>query len=35
MLADWFIEPFAGIAFYVLTAFIWLIPDRRIEKVLN
>ncbi len=35
MLADWFVAPFAGLVFYVLTAFIWLIPDRRIENVMK
>lgn len=35
MLADWFIAPLAGLAFYALTALMWLIPDRRIENVLK
>ena len=30
-LAFW--QPYAGLACYVLVALIWLVPDRRIEKV--
>jgi uncharacterized membrane protein len=29
-----FYEPWASLAIYVLVAIMWLIPDRRIEKVL-
>jgi len=30
-----FVEPWLSIALYVLVAVIWLIPDRRIERVLR
>jgi uncharacterized membrane protein len=30
-----FVEPWLGIAAYVLVAVIWLVPDRRIEKVMR
>lgn len=30
-----FIHPWCACAFYVLVAVIWLVPDRRIEKVLG
>jgi uncharacterized membrane protein len=33
--ATWFLAPFAGIAFFALVALLWLIPDRRIERVLS
>ena len=34
MAAAWFVAPAAGMAFYILTATIWLVPDRRMEKSL-
>ncbi len=30
-----FITPWASAALYVLVAMMWLVPDRRIEKVLD
>jgi hypothetical protein len=30
-----FVSPLASIALYVLVAVIWLVPDRRIEKVIG
>jgi uncharacterized membrane protein len=30
-----FVYPLASIALYVLVAAIWLVPDRRIEKVIG
>lgn len=30
-----FFQPWVSLAVYVLVAFIWLLPDRRIEKTLN
>jgi len=30
--AAWVIVPAAGMAFFVIVALIWLVPDRRIEK---
>ncbi len=30
-----FVHPLIGMAFYTITAIIWIIPDRRIEKKLN
>jgi hypothetical protein len=30
-----FVSPYAAMAVTALVAFIWLIPDRRIEKILN
>jgi uncharacterized membrane protein len=35
MLADWFIAPAAGMAFFVAIALIWLVPDRRFERILS
>jgi hypothetical protein len=29
------VSPMASIALYVLVAVIWLVPDRRIEKVVG
>jgi hypothetical protein len=29
-----FLSPWLAVAIYVLVALIWLIPDRRIERVL-
>ncbi|HET6974817.1 MAG TPA: TMEM175 family protein [Pyrinomonadaceae bacterium] len=31
-IASTFVRPWIGLAFYVLVAVIWLVPDRRIEK---
>ena len=28
----WFIDPLAGLAFFVGTALMWAVPDRRIER---
>jgi uncharacterized membrane protein len=28
------VAPFAGLAIYILVALIWVVPDRRIERVL-
>jgi len=33
-IAAGFFQPFFAYAFYVLVAFIWLIPDRRIERII-
>jgi uncharacterized membrane protein len=30
-----FVNPLVSIALYVLVAAIWLVPDRRIEKVIG
>jgi uncharacterized membrane protein len=30
-----FVNPLVAIALYVLVAAIWLVPDRRIEKVIG
>jgi uncharacterized membrane protein len=30
-----FVNPWLAIAIYVLVAVIWLVPDRRIEKVIH
>jgi uncharacterized membrane protein len=30
-----FVSPLVSIALYVLVAAIWLVPDRRIEKVIG
>jgi uncharacterized membrane protein len=30
-----FVDPWLAIAAYVLVAVIWLVPDRRIEKVMR
>ncbi len=30
-----FLQPYASVGIYILVAFIWLIPDRRIEKRLT
>jgi uncharacterized membrane protein len=30
-----FVDPWISIAIYVLVAVMWLVPDRRIEKVLR
>lgn len=30
-----FLQPYASVGIYILVAFIWLIPDRRIEKRLK
>ena len=30
-----FVNPWLAFALYILVAVIWLIPDRRIEKVLS
>jgi len=30
-----FVSPLVAIALYVLVAAIWLVPDRRIEKVIG
>jgi uncharacterized membrane protein len=32
--AAWLMQPAVGTAFFVLTALIWLVPDRRIERVI-
>jgi uncharacterized membrane protein len=32
--AAWAFAPWAGMAFFVLVALIWLVPDRRIERVI-
>jgi hypothetical protein len=29
----WLLSAWAGIVFYVIVALIWLVPDRRIERV--
>ncbi len=33
--ASWFIQPWVGFAIFVVAALVWLIPDRRIERVLT
>ena len=33
--AVWFVGPWLGMAFFVAVALIWLVPDRRIERVLE
>jgi uncharacterized membrane protein len=30
-----FVSPWLSIAIYILVAVIWLVPDRRIEKVIS
>jgi len=30
-----FVHPAIGYSFYILVAFIWLVPDKRIEKVMD
>lgn len=35
MLAAWYVYPLAGTAFYALVAAIWLVPDRRLERVVR
>ena len=30
-----FVQPWISAAIYVLVALIWLVPDRRIERVLS
>ncbi len=32
--AAWLFAPLAGVAFFVLTALMWLVPDRRIERAM-
>ena len=32
--AAWAFAPWSGMAFFVLVALIWLVPDRRIERVI-
>ena len=32
ILGAWLVAPWAGLAFFVVVALIWLVPDRRIEK---
>lgn len=31
--AAWLLAPWTGLAFFVVVALMWLVPDRRIEKV--
>jgi uncharacterized membrane protein len=31
--ATWLVAPWAGLALFVVVALMWLVPDRRIEKV--
>jgi uncharacterized membrane protein len=35
ILATWAIAPAAGMAFFVLVALIWLVPDRRMERAVR
>jgi uncharacterized membrane protein len=35
MITGYFVAPIVGIGFYVGTALVWLIPDRRIEKAVR
>ena len=30
-----FFHPVAGLAFYVVVAALWIVPDRRLERVLQ
>jgi uncharacterized membrane protein len=34
IVAAWLVQPAVGTAFFVVTALIWLVPDRRIERVI-
>lgn len=34
ILAAWFVTPLLGMAFFVAVALMWLIPDKRMERVL-
>lgn len=34
ILTAWAVSPWAGMAFFVFVALMWLVPDRRIEKAL-
>ncbi len=34
VVAAWLVMPAVGTAFFVVTAMIWLVPDRRIERVI-
>ena len=33
--AAWAFAPWAGMAFFVVVALIWLVPDRRVERVIE
>jgi len=32
ILSAWFIEAWVGVAFFVVTAMMWVVPDKRIER---
>jgi uncharacterized membrane protein len=33
--STWLVSPFLGLAFFAGTALMWLVPDRRVERVLR
>jgi uncharacterized membrane protein len=35
ILLAWLVTPWLGLAIYVITALLWLIPDRRIERMIG
>ena len=34
ILCAWQVRPWIGMAFFVITALLWLVPDRRMERAL-